>query len=284
MKPAINAAFYAVIVVLGLALSACQFFGPNTAEQTLVAQNYVLNTEIAAIRATATVESDRMMMTLEFSGTSVARVNGQTDDLSATLMARGTVSVDTSAITPNIPLVITTPPPILNLGPAPITPISITPGNASAQTGASDASGATLPQTTPLAPAADAGGPLSNIVTSASVGSDDCATEASTTFTTQDVAIYVVATANGIGPDDEVGSTWYSGSEQVADYHWTPSFEINGACIWFFIDQSDVSFAPGTWRVQMELNGSPVGSAAVFSIVEADPPGDAMLEGALSGQ
>ena len=74
------------------------------------------------------------------------------------------------------------------------------------------------------------------------------------------------------------------GSEQVANYDWTPTFDINGACIWFYIDQSEVAFTPGTWRVQMALNGSPVGSAAVFSIVEANPPGDAALEGALSGQ
>jgi hypothetical protein len=265
-----------------VSVSACQFFGPSTSEMTLAVQNQVLNTEIAAIRATATVEADRMMVTLEHAQTAVNHVDGQTQDLQATLVARNGLPADLNAITPAAELGLATPPPILDLGQNNngVAPIGITPGATSAPSIPQQGNPALV--ITPNVTAAPTG-PLNNIVTASSVGSDDCALNPTTSFTTATPEIYVVARAVGIGPSDSITSRWLAGGSEVVSYDWTPSFEIEDACIWFYIDQSEIAFTPGNWQVQMELNGQAVGSPVNFTIAESSAPGDAMLEGALGG-
>ena len=251
---------------------------------TLAVQNQVLNTEIAAIRATATVESDRMMVTLEHAQTAVNSVDSQTQDLQATLVARNGLPADLNSITPAVAPVVATPPPILDLGPNAdgIAPIRITPGATTAPVIPQQGGNAAL-VITPVVVEQVASGPLSNIVTAGSVGSDDCALNPTTSFTTSTPEIYVVARASGVGPGDNITSRWSAGGSEVVSYDWAPSFEIEDACIWFYIDQTEVTFTPGNWQVQMELNGQPVGSPVSFTISESSAAGDAMLEGALGG-
>ncbi len=267
-------------LLLGISLSACQFFGPNTTEQTLLAENQRLSTEIAAVRATATVEADRMLVTLEHAQTTVSDVSGQTQDLSATLIARGTPAVDISQLTPQAPITIAAPPPILDIGPNPalgVTPISITPGSVSDPNNTAAQNDAILV----ITPIAASNSPLTNLVTAEGVRDDDCALASVSTFTTDTTEIYVVATAAGIGPDDIVVSRWFHEGQEVIFYDWSPTFDIEQACIWFYIDQSEVAFTPGNWRVQMELNQQVVGVPVSFSILETSAAGDAALEEAM---
>lgn len=269
-----------LILLAAVSSSACQFFGPSTAEMTLSVQNQVLNTEIAAIRATATVEADRILVTLEHAQTAVNDVDDQTQDLQATLAAQGLPPVDISSISPVPESVFATPPPIIdpstlnnNVAPIGITPAATSPVIIPNQNNAALV-------ITSVAVQQQAAGPLQNIVTSDSVGSDDCALNPSTTFTATTPEIYVVARAVGVGPNDNITSRWFAGGSEIISYDWTPNFEIENACIWFYIDQDEVMFTPGSWSVQMELNGQTVGSPVAFSIVAASTAGDEALSGA----
>ena len=281
-----------ILLLASLFPSACQFFAAPSNEQTLVAQNAELNTQIAAVRASATVDADRLQVTLEYVQTAVDHVDGQTQSLQATLIAQGTLpsSIDLNAITPDIPITLTTPAPLVQDNTLPqITPISITPG-----AGGADAPPLVLAPATPGAavteavsagtPGAPTGGAsLTNVVTAENVGSDDCATRMTTTFSTATQDIYVVATASGLTPQDRVTSRWFANGSEVISYDWSPNFNIDRACIWFFIDQSEVDFVPGDWQVQLEMNGSPVGQPVSFGIVANTAAGDDALDQAMSG-
>lgn len=271
-----------VVLALSAFLSACQFFGPPTAEQTLVAENYVLNTEIAALRATATVEADRMLVTLEHAQTAMSHVTGQTQELSATLIARGTPSVDLSGLSPQVTVDIPTLEPALQIAPPANSAIVITPGSVSAETGALPGDTAQQPALV-ITPVSAENTVLSNIVTAPGVGDDDCAINPTSQFTSSSSEIYVVARARGVAANDEIVSRWYRDGEEVINYPWTPGFEIEDACIWFFIEESEVPFVPGNWQVQMELNGEVVGAPVTFTILDDTAAGDALLEQALGG-
>lgn len=266
------------------ALSACQFFAPGMGEQTLVAQNESLNTEIAAVRQTATVDADRLMITLEHAQTQIRTVNEQTGQLSATLVAAGTpaTGINLNAITPQFappnaaepgaagaapppanPLQLTTP-----LAP---TPVPITPGLGAA---GDPGGGGAAPNTTPNPNQPS----VTNITVAPQVGPDDCAVNPTTSFTVNDSAIYVVATANNITPGTTISTDWLVNGALAINYDWTPDFEINGACIWFFIDQTEVEFTPGNWQVQFNINGTPQGQPATFSIIGQQGGGDTMQD------
>jgi hypothetical protein len=115
------------------------------------------------------------------------------------------------------------------------------------------------------------------------VGDDDCALNPTTSFTTNTVEIYVVARASGVAANDNISSVWSMGGTEIVTYDWTPGFDITDACIWFYIDQTEVTFSPGSWQVQMQINGQNTGAPVSFSIAESAAMGDAMLEGALGG-
>ncbi len=84
-------------------LSACNFFSQPADLQTENLQNEVAQTQIAAVRATATVNADRLMITLENAQTAVGNADLQSTRIVATLMAQGTLFVDASGITPVAP-------------------------------------------------------------------------------------------------------------------------------------------------------------------------------------
>lgn len=275
-----------LVASASLLLGACQFFGPSTNEQVLSTQNAALSTEIAAVRATATVDADRLLSTLEHAQTTEGHVGRQTDALSATLIALGTPagSIDLSQITPDAPIADTfagntnVPPVIVLGGPTP-GGIGVTPPADPVLAATQAASGA-IAQTTPVntnQQVASGGALLSNIVTTDTTGADDCATRTLTTFDSSATEIYVVATANGIGPSDTVTSSWMLEGTEVVSYDWNPSFDIAGACIWFYIDAADVTFTPGNWQVSLSVNGTPMGTPTQFSIT-GGAPGDALFD------
>src|SRR5215470_2792232 len=86
-----------------LFLSACNFFSQPVDLQTENLQNEQAATQIAAVRATATANADRMLVTLSSVQTAVGAVDQQSTRIVATLIAQGTLIVDPSGITPVIP-------------------------------------------------------------------------------------------------------------------------------------------------------------------------------------
>jgi hypothetical protein len=281
--------FFAQTILLAsvFALSACQFFAPGAGEQTLAAQNAALQTEIAAIRATATVEADRLMITLEHAQTAIRSVNEQTGELAATLVAAGTPAdaINLAVITPQF-VPPTLPPDGAPPPPAAGQPLLLTTIQFPTAVGAlpgGDGALLTSPPAPLATPEADAAS-LTNIVAAPAVGADDCALNPATAFTTANNEIYIVATANNIEAGTVISTNWIANGQPIVEYDWTPDFAIEGACIWFFIDQSEVEFVPGNWQVQYAIDGVPSGSPVVFTIEGAAAQGDAAVEDAFAGQ
>lgn len=217
----------------------------NETQLTLVAQNVSLTTQIAAVRETATYESDQLQITLEYVNTLVGQAQGQGNELRATLVARGTEPANINLSGASVPPQITPPP---DMAPEDNNTDPALPPDAPTQLPSGD---------TPS---------LINIVMSTGVGNNDCATGVTSQFTTSTNAIYVVATAQNITPGTRIDSRWQVGAESVV-YNFTPDFNINSECIWFYIDQSSVTFTPGDWQVQLDINGVAAGPAVPFSIV-----------------
>ncbi len=228
------------LMIVGLSLLAACSTGPSDAERTLEAQRDSLATQIVDVRSTATVEADRLLMTAEFAQTAAAQVRTQNQVLSATIAALGgdAALVAPRASTPTLPAVID-----------PAAPVTPAPG------------GETLAATPSPAPPN-----LYNAVTARGVGANDCALATVSQFTTADVSIYVVATASNIQPGMTLASRWFYEGQEVIRHTFKPDFAINQNCIWFFIDPEETPFNPGSWTVQLELNGQPVGEPVAFSI------------------
>ncbi len=226
------------LFLMSLFLAACA--RDDKVELTLVATQVALNTQIAAIRQTATVGAERIQVTVEYMATQVRSAEVQNDQLRATLVSRG---IDPQTFT--------------NIDPLSITPVPGVTNNAAQPEATFEA----IPLITPT----PGDGPtLTNIVMSENVGDDDCAVGPTSTFTTSAQQIYIVATALNIQPGTAIVSRWQIGGQEIV-HDFTPDFEIDQNCIWFFIDQVDTAFTPGNWNVQLEINGSPVGTVN-FSI------------------
>jgi hypothetical protein len=236
--------------------SACSALGPGAVEQTAVAQNQVMQTEISNVRATATVEADRVMITLEYAQTAVRAIEAQNEQLRATLVGRNFDPAALDAFTPSGELAQQAQEPVTSSSGIPVTPGGASSGGNTALSGVSAAAVET--------PAPSSG--LSNIVTATGVGADDCALSSVSEFTTDTFEIYAVATANNITSGTQIVSRWYLEGQEQVFYDWTPDFDIQQACIWFFMDQNDVTFTPGNWSVQFEVNGGAVGTPVPFSI------------------
>lgn len=247
------------LIALGLlAALAAACVPQNEIELTLVAQNVSLNTQIAAVRETATVDADRLQVTVEYMNTLVAQAQEQRSQLQATLIARGADPAEVGAnITPAVPQ----PTPLPAAGAADAAGAAVVPPPAPGDV-------PVTPFGAESAPDGTAAPTLANIVTAANVGSDDCAVGVTSTFSASSDRIYVVATAYNIQPGTLIVSRWYREGQQIVTHDFTPNFEINDACIWFFIDQTDAAFTPGSWGVDLEINGAVVGPSTRFTIAE----------------
>jgi len=249
------------LLVLFTLLAACS--GQSTVEQTLVAENQVLSTQIADVHNTATVEADRLLITLEHAQTDVQHVDDQNLNLVATLVERGT---PTEAIGPITPLAMTAAPPVA---------ANATPAPASSEEVVNQQSNQAItpaPQTA-VATVTEAGPPrLSNIVTAEGIDENDCAINPTSTFTTATEEIYVVAVAANLQPGTTyITSRWRQEGAEVVTFDFNPEF--NEGCLWFFIDQTDIAFTPGNWSVELEINGGLVGAPVPFTIVDAAASG-----------
>ncbi|RMG83880.1 MAG: hypothetical protein D6712_12385, partial [Chloroflexi bacterium] len=59
---------------------------------------------------------------------------------------------------------------------------------------------------------------------------------------------------------------WQYQGEEVVRFDFVPDFNIDGACIWFFIEPADAPFNPGTWSVVLDINDSPAIPPLTFVI------------------
>jgi hypothetical protein len=289
------------LCVCGACIGACNFFAPDTSVQLLEAENQAFSTQIADVRATATTMGDFMLATQQVAQTAIRAVDLQSTRIAATLVARGTLVIDTSAIIPMTP----TPLPIdaiigangaasggvdsAAVNPQLVTPIVIGDGAARgsipiAPTPALFATPTPIPGLAPLNPSANvpptdanaavpaagnasgAGAPaLTNVAFSSSVGADDCPISPTTSFSSAATSIYVSAVGQNLTSSNVVASRWLlDGTEQVV-YTWSPSAPVNGACIWFYITPEGVPFTPGSWSVELTLDGTVI-STTGFTI------------------
>lgn len=240
--------------ILLLLLAACG--GNGAQEQTLVADHAATGTGIADIRNTATYAADFLMRTAEYSQTQVRFVRDRNESLRATSTARG---YDPDMVNFSQPQ-----------GAVPVgTPISTeAPGQLATIASPPAATPRTRP-TTIATPTQLSNSPrLVNIVTARGVDSNDCAMNPTAQFRTTDEAIYVVASANDLPRSAVLTARWYQGGTEVVSFDFTIGIPIENACIWAFIDQTDVAFTPGEWSVLLEIDGTPAAPATTFMIVQ----------------
>lgn len=276
-----------VAVILAAALLAgCNFFSPqeDTGVQLLQVENQGYSTELAAIQATATTISDRLLVTLAFAQTAVRSVDMQSTRIASTMIAGGAGLVDAAGITPIAPTPLPQSGEALPAVPGGsnpfVTPVVIGEGSARGSINLDATPVITpIPQptavvVTPIAPDGTIQSSLTNITVTNAVGADDCPVGSRSEFNpAQDTTIYVTAVGNNLTPANVVTSRWLLDGVEMVSYNWSPSGNVNGACIWFYITPEAVAFAPGNWSVELSVDGVTAGTGA-FTIV-----GDAMSEG-----
>lgn len=242
----------AALIVTG---SACS---DNSAQQTLVADNALLGTQIVDLRITATYLIDEIKRTEEYVMTEVPKALRLRDELRSTLQAAGLDAAAVEQVQPNAAFAAATAPaagqPTVASGPP---PTNSTPGSLNLDLSA--------PQATTAAPA------LFNLVMAEGVGANDCALSAVSTFTSDASQIYVVATANGVRAGSTIAAQWYMENTVVAEQSFAPESDINNNCIWFYVEQSDFAFTPGNYRVDLTIDGTAIaGASASFSVMGAE--------------
>jgi hypothetical protein len=221
-----------------------------------------------AVRQTATAQADRLAITLEYAQTAVGAANAQSTRIAATLMATGMPPIDVRNITP----LFATPVPddvrsddSANAAPPPVFAITPIMSDSGAQ-GNTDL--LTPPTAAPLAEQTiDPDAPhLTEIVITQAVGADDCAVSATSVVPTNADGVYASAIAHNLSPANVVVSHWLREGTEMVFYEWSPGFEIEEGCIWFYMPASDVDFSPGNWSVQLDLDGNPAGQPVAFTI------------------
>lgn len=246
---------YRMVIFALMILSACSSGAPDP---TLVAENAALSTQIVDFRTTATYAADRLERTAEYVNTALADVERRYDELAATLQEAGIDPTLIAQVSPNpaFERVVSPTPPVAQAlqTPQPAASVLTTPETSPGETA------------TPLLTPTFGQAALYNVVTALEVGDDDCALQPEGNFRSSAEKIYVVATAAGITAGTTLGSLWYQGETQVTAHDFTPDFDINSACIWFFVDQTDFVFAPGNYSVQLTINGTPTGPRLQFVV------------------
>jgi hypothetical protein len=256
-------------------LSACNFFSQPADLQTENLQNEQAETQIAAVRATATVNADRLLITLESAQTAVGNIDLQSTRIASTLIANGMAFIDAGNITPEAPPVSeqpTTNPNVPQIANPLLTPNApVVSGSGSAQGDASLFPATNAPEApNATQPAGNSNALLSQITLTREVGSDDCPIGSVTSFSSGDSEIYVTAVANVVA-SNQITATFALNGQEVQSYTWTPGFDIQGNCIWFLMPASEVTFTPGSWTVSLDVDGTPVGAPIPFSISSDSP-------------
>lgn len=253
----------------------------NSAQLTLEANHAQVSTQVDALRVSATVQSARARTTIDFIETRSAAAATQSQFLEATLIATGFApellasfrerqleAPPTATVTPT--LAASTSPQDESLATLPTaTPILETVT-------------ATIPAVSPFAPGVITASPiptqpsfiidinaphLENPLLATGVGSDDCAIGATAQFSISSLEIYIVAEAVNVPSGSVIEARWFRSAEPVGPiYDFVPDFDIERACIWFFVDPTDFEFIAGSYSVDLLLNGQAATPPLPFSI------------------
>lgn len=237
--------------------------GDPSIGQTADAVNATLGTRAAVRRITATFEADRRVVTQIALENALALAQSRQQRIISTLEELGVpppnISQITPAVLPTDPsfMVATATPEMLDTGG--ITRAAPTVDPAFSLTPPTDLPPPETPTPDPTMPRVE------NLVMSTGVGQDDCATGTTASFTSASPQIYVVMNAYNLSAGMTVTARWSRDASELTVFDFTPDFDINGPCIWFYAEPVDFAFDPGTYRVEIAINGTPV-AATDFSI------------------
>ena len=215
-------------------------------------QAALIGTQRAELEASATIQAARLQTTLDYSSTRVGLAATQSQLLKATLVAMGTAPAELDDFQRRF--MESRPSPALEA--TQVGSLSLTPDRL-----------AVTPLILPSSTVA-AGPRLVDIAMTERVGADDCPIGNSSVFSAQAQAIYVVARAIDAPRGTVFTSRWLLRNEEVIRYDFAPDFDIARACIWFYIDPSEVRFTPGPWAVILQVNGQDAAPPVEFIIRE----------------
>ena len=237
------------ICLLLLLLASCS---ASPQELTATAGQSNAATELAQLRVTSTVMRARMQTTLDYASSRVTQAAEAQEFLRFSLISLGTESAWLSTA-------------IVQLGEIDVQATS-TPQPAAI--GTIRDPGVTPPAVIVTPPAAPRSGPrLENVLMASGVDNSDCAIDSNPRFTPSSSQIYVVAQAYETPAGATISSVWRRQGNEVANFNFQPRNNLNGECIWFFIDQSDAAFTVGAWSVEIAVDGIRAAPALAFQIV-----------------
>lgn len=255
-------------------LSACV---NNEASLTLEANHGLAGTSLADLRVTASVQAARAETTLDFMGTRSSLAATQSIFLEETLIATG-FAPDRLATQRQLSLG-SSPTPLPTFTPLPestenINPVSSTlalsptPG---APPVTINAPRSPVPTATSLIePTPDFGGLLrGNLLTATGAGDNGCGTGVTSIFGMDVSEIYVILPVFNITANSYTfAARWQRDGQPVGPvYDFTPDFDADELCIWFFVDESDFEFLPGNYTVTIDINGQ-IGAGPIPFIIQ----------------
>ena len=248
-----------LIVAAAAILTACS---SNEPQQTATAVYQEAVANIEALRATATVVRARVQTTLDYAGTRVGQAQSARAFLASNLIGLGT---EAAYIEENLaqleelatPVALSTP---VEQASGAVTAVARPPTQRPGTI-------VTPPAVTPAPTATESGPRLENITMASGVNEFECARDVNPRFTPASTAIYVVGRAYRIPAGATISSTWRRSGEDIVSFSFHRDHEINGNCIWFYIDQTDTPFTVGSWSVEISVDGVPLSAPVAFQIV-----------------
>lgn len=242
--------FYApYLLAAALILSGCGVLSGADQQGTLSAELTQFQGEATTIAQTLQARNTEVASTVAWARTSVFQLDGVNQQLAVTMRAaipatQQIVSAD-GPVTPgmNAPL-----PGEWTPTPLPGAAINTPDPNATVPAGGAN-------QVTAVGPAL------------AVRDSDGCAAGVQTAIPASVSRIYATTRILNATAGTSVQAAWSNeGSVVFSNNPYTVPADDADFCVWFYIEPTDVNFAPGAWSLQFLINGSPAGSAATFTL------------------
>jgi len=267
-----------IIAIISLVVTACA--QDTNLSNTLEANHAAGGTQIADLRTTATVQAARAQITVDAVDTQAALAATQGRFLESTLADLGTpeaffqtqrAEILGNSATP-IPTqlatqllsendsddmgdsqLLPTSPPVTRFAPIlTVTPTPFNDTNIEATTTGTQFGQMTVGET----------------YTATGAGDDGCGAGITATFGMDVQEIYVITPANNIPANSVTFSAiWQREGQPIGPvYDYTPDFAADELCIWLFVDPTDFEFTPGSYSVQVQVNGQDVNPPVTFTI------------------
>ncbi len=97
--------------------------------------------------------------------------------------------------------------------------------------------------------------------------SDGCATGLQTQVSSGAPRLYATTRILNALAGSQLSVTWTASGQVVyTNNAYTLSENDDDFCLWFYIEPTDVNFAPGEWSIQFLVNGQLAGSPSVFTM------------------